>query len=69
MAGMSLVVEMPRRPAVVKLKGKEDINVFVLAILQDEDIPVCVCEYFDGRIKNHYTECVKFVDTEGGMFK
>lgn len=68
MAGMSLVVEMPRRPAIVKLAGTED-KVFVLAILQDEDVPVCVCEHFNGRIKNYYTECVTFVDTEGGMFK
>lgn len=68
MAGMSLTVEMPRRPAIVKYADVEH-KVFVLAILQENDSPVCVCEHFDGRIRNYYTECVTFVDTEGGMFK
>lgn len=68
MAGMSVIVEMPRRPAIVEYANNRH-EVFVLAILQEGESPVCVCEHLDGKIRNYYTEHVTFVDTEGGMLK
>lgn len=68
MAAMSVEVHMPRRPAIVEYADNKH-EVFVLAILQECESPICVCEHLDGSVRNYYTELVTFVDTEGGMLK